>query len=253
MKQHLRSLCLLSFALTCSLFSCDKSDPAATVQLKVALQATYDGKPLSDANSYALGTSQLRFSRFNTYLSDITLANSDVEVIMSEIEWAQFLPKTSNLDSAGRVVFTFEVPEGKYTSLKMGLGVKPSLNGKRPSDFAVNHPLYQENEYWTGWKSYIFTKVEGKSTVNGVAGNALTHHCGSDEVYTKVEYAQDIEVDGKKGILITMDLKKLMTYDGTPLDLSQINNLATSHDASNLTLGKKIMANFKNAITVGTN
>lgn len=253
MKQHLRSVLLLSSALTLSLFSCDKSDPAATVQIKVALQATYDGKPLSDADTYTLGTNQLRFSRFSTYLSDIVLVNGSAETRLSEIEWAQFLPKTSNLDSAGRVVFTYEAPEGQYTGLKIGLGVKSDLNNKKPSDFAVNHPLYQENEYWTGWKSYIFTKVEGKATVNGVAGNSLTHHCGSNEVYTPVEFTQTIDVDGKKGILITMDLKKLMTYDGTPLDLSQINNLATSHDASNLVLGKKIMANFKNAITVGTN
>ncbi len=46
------------------------------------------------------------------------------------------------------------------------------------------------------------------------------------------------------------DLKKLFTFDGQLLDLNDPLNQATSHSASNIALGLKMMSNMKNATTL---
>ena len=247
MKHHTLPLLLL----VATLFSgCDpKENPVLPDNFTLTFKVLYDGQPVEKYKNYPYGDKVIQFNKFNTYLSDITLLNGTDEVKLSDIEWVDFTPDLAPDDKAVEVSFKYGVPDGDYTGIKIGYGVRPDLNAKTPADYPVGHPLYLESEYWSGWGSYIFTKVQGKFDVdgNGAPETNLFYHCGSNAVYNTADMAQAIRVAGDHALVIEFDLKKLFTFDGQLLDLTVPTNQATSHSASNIALGQKVMLNFKNA------
>jgi hypothetical protein len=244
MKKHgyfLTLLFLLSF------FGCEKDKEK--VNFTITFRALYDGQPLERYKTYPYGNRTINFSRFSTYLSNIEAVNSDGAEEVSEIEYVEFTNDTVKQSVIKR---TFSAPAGDYSALRMGFGVAPGLNKKRPSDFDTKHPLYLENEYWIGWKSYIFTKIEGNYDANGdgTPETALTYHCGDDQVFFTADILSNFTVDANGNITVDFDLKKAFTFEGQLLDLEVTANRNTSHSASNLTLGKKMIQNLDEATSV---
>jgi hypothetical protein len=234
-------------------FACkDNNNPAMADNFTLTFKASYEGQPLEKYKNYPYGNSVVQFDRFNIFLSDITLLKGAEEIKLSEIEWVDFTPDLAPDNKAVDVQFTYHVPEGDYTGIKIGYGVKPALNAKKPSDFAPEHPLYIETEYWSGWKSYIFAKVQGEVDLDGndTTETNIFYHCGSDAMYDTGTVDRDIRVRADGSATVTFDLHKLFTTDGQLLDLTVPDNRTTSHSASNIVLGQKIMFNFKNAVSV---
>jgi hypothetical protein len=215
----------------------------------LTFKVTYDGQPLEKSKNYPYGDRTILFDKFNIYLSDITLLKGSEEVKLSDIEWVNFTPELAPDNKAVEVTYKYGAPDGDYTGIRIGYGVSADLNAKSPADFPPSHPLYEESEYWSGWDSYIFAKVQGKYDLdgNGTPEANIFYHCGSDAVYNSASMTQDIPVSGTGALVIEFDLKKLFTYDGQLLDLNVLENRATSHDVSNIALGQKVMNNFKNA------
>ncbi len=236
------------------LASCGKDEPQTDNNFTLTFKATYDGVALEKYKNYPYGDRTVQMNKFNTFLSDLILVKKDGgEQRLSDIEWVDFTPDLAPDNKAVEVKFQYTVPAGDYTALKIGYGVRADLNAKKPSDFAPSHPLYLENEYWSGWQSYIFTKVQGLYDLDGVGDpeSTLTYHCGSDAVYRTGVFNTDVNVTEKSGALtVEFDLKKLLTVNGTLLDLSNPDNRNTSHSASNIVLGTKVMDNFANATSV---
>ncbi len=245
----LRTLVLLLLSFTFMTACKDNDEPVNRDNFTVTFKVLYDGQPLEKYVNYPYGDKYIMFDKFNTYLSDLTLLKGAEEVKLSDIEWVDFTPDFAPDDKAVSVSFKYTVPDGDYTGVKIGYGVRADLNAKKPADFLVGHPLYLENEYWTGWKSYIFTKIQGEFDVDGdnSTDTNIFYHCGSDAVYNTATMNRDIRVSGDGTLEIEFDLKKLFTFNGQLLDLTVPTNQVTSHDASNIALGQKIMSNFKNA------
>ncbi|MBV6438847.1 MAG: hypothetical protein DYG98_11920 [Haliscomenobacteraceae bacterium CHB4] len=240
---------LLLFAAA-SFSSCkDNDDTDIKDNFSLTFRATYDGELLEKYKNYPYGDKVILFDKFNTYLSDIALVNGATEVKLSDIEWVNFTPDLAPNDKTVEVTYKYTVPDGNYTGIKLGYGVSPDLNAKSPADFPTDHPLYVESEYWSGWKSYIFTKVQGEVDLNGdgVTETNLFYHCGSDPVYNVATTNGNIAVAGTGSLVVEFDLKKLFTFNGQLLDLTVTTNQTTSHDASNIALGQMVMENFKNA------
>ena len=247
MKNYALPLLLLA---TLAFSACDDKDPVTqTDNFTLTFRATYDGELLEKYKNYPYGDKVLLFDKFNTYLSDITLIGGASDVKLSDIEWVNFTPDLTPDDKSVEVTYKFTVPDGNYTGIRLGYGVKADLNAKDPSDFATNHPLYVESEYWSGWKSYIFTKIQGKVDLDGNASpeTNMFYHCGSDPVYNVATINGSIPVSGTGALVVEFDLKKMFTFDGQLLDLTVTTNQTTSHDASNIALGQKMMNNFRNA------
>lgn len=243
---------LLLLLLAAISFSACEDDPDPVVSkdnFTLSFKVTYDGLPLEKYKNYPYADRTINFDKFNIYLSDITLLKGSQEVKLSDIEWVNFTPDFAPSDSAVVVTYKYDVPDGDYTGIRIGYGVKPDLNAKTPANFPPDHPLYIESEYWSGWNSYIFAKVQGKYDLDGDATpeTVLFYHCGSDPVYNVASFMHDIPVADTGALTVEFDLKKLFTYDGQLLDLSVPTNRTTSHDASNIALGQKVMNNFKNA------
>lgn len=236
--------------------SCDgTTDPPLppSSDFTLTFKAFYGGQPLEKYKSYDYAGYKVHFSRFNTYLSDIVLLKGTEEYRISEIEWVDFTPDTAPNDLAVPVSITFKnVPDGDYTGIRIGYGVKPALNAKAPNNFPANHPLSRENEYWLGWKSYIFNKIEGKADLDnsGAFGTSLVYHCGSDEVYRTYTFNTPIRVEQGAGAGVDFDLKDLFTINGTWFDLTVPENQLTSNDVGNVIVANILMDNFDFATKV---
>jgi hypothetical protein len=229
----------------------DVVEPASSVT--ITFKALYDGQPLEKYKLYDYDTYRVEYSRFNTFMSNITLLDGAKEVKLSDIEWVDFTPDLSATNMAVEVPITFNnVPDGNYTGIRLGYGVPPALNAKQPKDFAPTHPLSRENEYWLGWGSYIFNKIEGRVDLdnNGVFDGGLVYHCGSDAVFREYTFNMPIKVEPGADLVVEFDLKKLAVINGTWLDLKIPYNHITSNDNNDVVIATVLMNNFGNATAV---
>lgn len=249
----MKNRALLPLAALFVLFAaCDDNNVVQKDNFTLTFKVSYDGQPLEKSKVLPYGDKAVSFDKFTTFLSDITLLNGAEEIKLSDIEWVDFTPDAAVDNKAVDVTFKYTVPDGDYSGLKIGYGVRSDLNAKKPADFPVGHPLYLENEYWIGWNSYIFTKVQGKYDADddGTTETILFYHCGADTVYNTASFPRTIRVAGDAALTVEFDLKKLFTFDGQLLNLDEPKNQVTSHNASNIALGLKMMNNLKNATTL---
>jgi len=249
-----RILLLSLLAGTIFISSCGDRDAVNVippdVNFGLTFKALYDGQPLEKYKDYAYDNYTVSFSRFNTYVSNVTLLKGTEEVLLADVEWVDFTPDLAPDNNAVPVTKWYRVPEGAYTGVKIGFGVRPDLNAKQPRDFPADHPLAREIEYWLGWKSYIFTKIEGQGTSPASASPDIfmLFHCGSDAVYREYTFNHDIQV--KEGVEqeIMLDLKKLFTINGDWFDLTVPTNQYTSNNPADVTVATILMDNFANAV-----
>lgn len=247
-------LFLFAFVFFASCSGCkDKEEPTG-IDFDVTFKATYDGNQLEKNKDYLFGTIPLYFIRCRLYLSDITLLKADgTEKQLAEVEYLDFTADNgaSNLTVTPKITYK-NVPEGEYTGIRLGYGVKPSLNAKDPSDFPTGHPLNIETDYWASWGSYIFMVLDGKADPDGdgVKNLSLAYHCGSDAVYKVFTINHNIVVaQGQGGITIEFDMLKFLTNeDGSLYDIAA--HPATSDIAGNIVVSSVLMANFGRATTV---
>lgn len=236
--------------------ACDGTDDilSPTTDVTITFKAVYDGQPLVKYKIYNYDSYSVDFTRFNAFMANIYLLDGNKEVRLSDIEWVDFTPDLAPTDTAVEVPITFKnVPIGTYTGIRLGYGVPPALNAKQPKDFAFTHPLSRENEYWLGWDSYIFNKIEGRVDLNNnaVFDGGLIYHCGSDAVYREYAFDMPIKVEpGADGLVVEFDLKKLFVIHGTWLDLTIPYNHITSNDFNDVVIATILMDNFGNATTV---
>jgi hypothetical protein len=233
---------------------CDKKDDTQTLQ--VTFKALFDNAPLVTNQYYNYAaTNQIQFTRFSTYLSDLQLVDQEGDVVtLSDIEFVDFTPDFRTDEKAVDVAMTFEVPARQYKTLKIGYGVKKELNAKRPSDYDQNHPLFKETEYWSGWRSYIFNKIEGTGKylpTDPIDGIFLVYHCGSDKVYRNYEFGVDLNLSSAPANLeVAMDLKPLFFNNNEWLDLSNPDNHITSNEAADVRVANILMDRFDDATKV---
>lgn len=254
MKKLLLPLLLLPLFAFFNACENDDDDNEVGV-ITLAFEAQYDGQQMEKYKNYDYNGFPLQFSRFHTYLSDVELLRAEGgSVRLSEIDFIEFTPDDAPNDVSAKVYRTIAgIPPGEYAGLRMGVGVKPSLNAKNPSDFDPGHPLYLESEYWSGWKSYIFTKIEGRGDQNndGTQDLFVVHHYGSDPVYRTYTFNQPITVSasGNLPVSVIFDLKQIFTLEnGSLYDLPA--NPQTSHNQANISIAEVIVENYGRAIHV---
>ncbi|MBK6931585.1 MAG: hypothetical protein IPH12_12265 [Saprospirales bacterium] len=250
MKKVLLAALLAGMALWTG---CDGTEPPKGATITITFKALYDGQPLEKYKNYDYDTYQVQFSRFNAFMADFALLDGNNAIKFGDIAWVDFTPDLapSNMAVEVPVVFT-NVPDGDYTGIRLGYGVPPALNAKQPKDFSAGHPLSRENEYWLGWGSYIFNKIEGQVDLdkNGSYDGSLIYHCGSNAVYRTYDFNVPLKIEPGANITVEFDLKKLFVLNGAWLDLTDTYNHITSNDANDVVIATQLMDNFGNATTV---
>lgn len=226
--------------------------------INVVFKATYKDQPFVANKKYDyVAGKQVFFNLFQYFISDVELLKADGTTHkLTDIDYVN-LSFNSETEATSGKKFTFEnVPHGEYTGIRLGIGVSPDLNSQNPNQLPDTSPLTVNGrgEFWVGWASYIFMKIEGKYDADGDGANfenPLLYHCGSDAVYRTITLLDsDLHVGAGhvSSLNLTTDIAKLLRENGQPLDL--VGSPATSDDPSNVVVATKLMDNLPEAVKI---
>lgn len=193
--------------------------------VSVEFRATFNGDDLaiqSTAYEYPTGA-ELKVGLFQYYVSDLSLIDTDGNTIkFSDIELIRYA------DATGDAVEnrTYNIPEGDYTAIRFGLGVKPDLNALDPNAFSPADPL-NENEFWNANARYVFAKIEANAELedDDLFDTGLSYHMGSDALYTTITFdiPNGFTLNGSASdptIVINADVLKALSGNGETFDIA---------------------------------
>ncbi len=216
------------------LASCSEDSEVANVDLNFTL--TFEDNALVAFNElqYPRGY-PVFFTKYSLFLSDITLHGAEGEYVLSNVEFIDLLTDVVTQQEAmnGKTISFNDVPAGTYNSISFNIGVPPEVNRTVPAEYDPDHPLSNNGEYWVGWSSYIFHKIEGQMDSDGdnVLDAGIALHIGSDEAFRSLRIDREIIIDeGSEEIGISFDLSDILNLDGAGnyydfLDTPQIHHL----------------------------
>lgn len=254
------SLFLLSFVFL-AIFSCKKDDDidvkeATTKDLNVKFVCNFDDNPLVMGEEVVYDSkTKVKLRTVDFFVSDLTLLGATKDTVIQEIGYVDFT--TSNLSvtgaAAGLTNIFKNIPVGNYRGIKLGMGVKADLNAKDPSEFSKSNPLSNAALYWAGWKSFIFSRFEGKYDVDnaGKFTDGFTYHSGRDKYYIEVEINEPFTVSASSDnneVVIQFDVKNLFLDDNSNyLDIAKFFEVHGSDENGVLEMFKN---NFKYALSI---
>jgi hypothetical protein len=245
----MKKLFFLLLAAPLFLFSsCDDDTVLSnTASVQLNFKAVYDGEPLVFQNSayqykYPEGN-QIRFTDLKFFIADVALLQEEggEESKLVDIEYVNFSNNTTLEEAQRATSLSFDnIPVGQYKALRIGIGVPANLNNENYSTYDENHPLRKNSgEFWAGWNSFIFMKINGSYDIGGDGlGNgtdaSIAHHLGGNQFYKTIilSKAINIEPDQNMELNLELDLAKLYQNSAAEiLDLSDNANWGT-HDQS---------------------
>ncbi|MFK7932810.1 MAG: MbnP family protein [Saprospiraceae bacterium] len=223
--------------------------PGGVLNLNIKL--TYQDEPLVIFERYDYEGMRLFFTRFSSFLSDITLINGSEEVLIREVD---FLDLTGAHETPADAANGFDyeiggIPAGTYSGLVFGLGVKESLNAQQPADFSPSSPLSRSGEYWASWESYIFQKTEAKLDSDGddEFETQVALHLGANNAYRTKTLEKNIEIrtDNSTTVELTIDVYDMLVQNDQAYDLRENGQI---HSLSQLPLIEQLSDNLVIAI-----
>ncbi len=215
----MKTLKYLSLVLCLGLFmsSCG-DDPKGNGVLDLNYKLRFAGDPLVMLEPYTLPNGlRINFSRVSFYMTDVTLSGGD-EQVLNTVDYID-LTNSNATTAKSNVGYTHSITaqEGQYSILAFLLGVNPVKNAMVPADFSSDNDLSLSQEYWPGWSSYVFIKVEGNIDLdnNGSFEQGMALHIGGDEALAELQITGDLSVvaNSTKTIPITIDLYKMLALD----------------------------------------
>lgn len=235
MKTTIKLLMFLAFGVVIA--GCenddDQNDQVGT--LEVAYKLVYNGEPLVlfDDYSYSNGEA-ISFSRVSFYVTDMALGSGDKTAELLDVSYLRAGEAHQNAAAAAKglsMVFD-KVPTGTYSGLGYRFGISDEQNDKVPADYPSSSDLSLSGEYWVGWKSYIYAKIEGRIDLDGDGQKetGLSLHLGTDDAKEWLSMAEDITIseDATTKLNISMDLFKILGAETSPLEFprdAQIHSL----------------------------
>lgn len=220
----MKKVAIVIIASLLSIYSCSKDEGVGNVELNFKL--LYDGTPLIAGQEYEYPQGYNFFiTKYSMFLSELTLLNGGFTTELSQAEFIDIAASQFDAASAEQgVTLRFEnIPGGDFDGLRISLGLPESLNSTAPIDYTSASPLSNAGEYWEGWSSYIFHKLEGRMDPDGDGelDTGIALHIGSDQAYRSKSISREISVsDGETTrVEIDIDLKDILAVDGQYFDL----------------------------------
>lgn len=241
-RRFLFAFCLFSFTLISSCH--DLNDAATNVSLNIKL--SYDGEalPAFETKDYGI-KSRVFFTKYSFFLSDIVAIGKSGSEKLSDVLFVDLLKDVNSRDLAekGFSAKLEQIPAGNYMGLRFHIGIRPELNKTKPAEYESANPLSNNAEYWVGWSSYIFNKLEGKldEDGDGLFETNIALHLGSDMAFRTVDINQAFTLrEGSDTITVELDLKKILTINGAFFDLMKTHQI---HSIEQLPDGLGILDN----------
>lgn len=246
MKITFKLLTLLMISM--AYMSCGDDTPDTTQNqegsIEMALKVTYDGEPLILSQNYVYPDGKaMYFSRFSFYMADITLRTEEVVASSDNTNYLNVGQAHQTAEGAAEgLKFNLNgVKSGDYVNLSFGVGVPVEENNMTPADFPSDNDLSLAGEYWPGWESYIFCKVEGVIDFDG-DGNPESDfalHLGADEAFVDVEIDRDFSVNDNQTteLVLPIELKNFFLDGSSIFDIEanpKLHNLSQSAEVNQL-------------------
>ncbi len=166
--------------------SCKKNDPTSSVAptVMVEFDNVAGSTDLAFNTNYVNSSGEtFKVSRFDYYISNVSLKKSDGTVFTVAQDDSYFLIKESVASS--QMVELKNVPEGDYQSVTFTVGVD-SVRSCAPIDKRTGALDPANGMYWTWNSGYIFSMLEGSSAVSGATDNLFQFHVGGFGGYSSI-------------------------------------------------------------------
>ncbi len=186
--------------------------------LDVHFKLKFEDQPLVMLEEYDLTEDiKIKFTRVSFYLSDFIL-QGDSDYSLTNIDYFNLTNAHSSLSKASNgLEVTYDIPNGEYTGLQTGLGVPSDLNAMVPADFPSSNDLSFSGEYWSGWQSYVFAKIEGKMDTDGdgIFEENIALHTGGDIAFRSLTWSENFSFSGDDHYQVTLyaDIYDLMNME----------------------------------------
>jgi hypothetical protein len=222
-----------------------KMNPTPDAVLKLRFVPIYDGQALfMDKKLTFDGKTPVKIQRFSLFTQLFDDTQIVTEPLMVDFSNIYDLAAAQN-----GIVKEIQIPATTIAKLKLGVGINKTDNKKEPKDFKSASPLSEVSEYWDAWKSYIFTKTEGKVDTDGSGkyDKSFSYHTGIDEMYRTIDFAKSINVEAGKTteLIFEIDVNKILNGNGGKFDLVKDSEV---HSLSNKYLAAILMNNYTAAI-----
>lgn len=212
--------------------------------VEMALKVSYDGQPLVMSQDYVYPDGKaMYFSRFSFYMSDLTLRTEDGVASSDGSNYLMVGQAHQTAEGAAEgLKFNLNgVKSGDYVNLSFGLGVPAEENSMQPVDFPSDNDLSLSGEYWPGWESYIFCKVEGVIDFDddGIPETDFALHLGADEAFVNVEIDTNFSVSDNQTteLILPIELKNFFLDGDAIYDIEanpKLHNLSQSVQVNQL-------------------
>lgn len=245
-KVFLVWICIAAILSSCT------DDKVSDVKLNFKLN--YDGAPLVMLQDYDYPDGRtIKFSRISFYMSDIEAIEGNTSTLLKDAVMINLGASHSSpeLSQQGYTYNIENIPVEKLESLRFNIGLSPSLNAKTPADYEPGHPLAASGEYWIGWKSYIFAKIEGFIDLDndGTAETTFALHLGSDPIKRTVSFSNPTVENGTASFDFDLDMKRVFS-NGSTYDIVTTTNI---HSLAQINQATFLIDNLVAALSMENN
>ena len=247
-------LCSILVGLLFGACNDSKTNAGPSGSLEVTFKARYGTRPLVMYQKYPYYKGlPMKIQSFSFFINNFrwtgkgSVAKPENEVFLLDFS-------ATNVDSIAAdkgITFKFDgLPVGANT-LSFDVGVPKSVNAKQPKDFDAQNKLSDGSYYWESWKSFIFSKLEGRVDTAGKGQyvNSFSYHTGIDESFRTIDLPGTaiIKENETTRMTIEVDSKFLFGSSVPPIDVVK---RPESHTLANRDLMLSMMDNFKLAFKI---
>ncbi|MEO6189057.1 MAG: MbnP family protein [Saprospiraceae bacterium] len=227
-------MCLI---IACSIIDLSCTKEVSAPKLELLIKGKFKDKPLVFAPGFSydyFDGSKISFTRSEFFLSHLEMLNEHNEYIpFGDIYHVELQNHHISIEKANegyKISLTLN-QKGTFKGIRFGLGLDSLVNKKAPSDYSNDNILAIGDNYWSGWKSYIFSKTEG-SLSNSTKSILFAYHSGFNESYRTIHIVKSFNLneDQTTSFVIEIDHSKIF---GNPADYIGIYDNNIVHEGTN--------------------
>ena len=190
-----------------------------------------------------------RFNRVSFFMSDLRVSDGIESVELIEAQHINLTQSHLDAEAAERgfQVISESLDMPTISTATFNLGLTPAQNALTPNDYPVDSDLSNSAEYWIGWESYVFAKIEGLVDLDndGNPESTFALHLGSDDIMRSITM-EEIDQNGDTYTLdIDIDLQNIFERNGDIFDIVETTNI---HSLAQINEASFLIDNWQSAI-----